>query len=507
MVKTLERNRQRKMAEYKAREKRVFHKELMHWFVEFIKEGKIENRVMMSDSYKYSHVDAYEEGVSSMFDYAEVRSSKFFTQTQFATLQYYLKEYFTFPITQYEVDEAYMYLKAHGAPFDKAGWDHIVQELDGRLPIRIRAVQEGKLVPTGNVLFTIESTDARVFWIASWLETTLMKVWYGCNIATRTYNIKQILMGYAEATSDNPFVDYTLHNFGDRGSSSVESAGIGGIAHLINFKGTDNFNAIKYVHKYYSFITIEAIGHSIPALEHSTITSWGKVREFEMFLNFMEENKGRAIIAMVMDSYDYFNAVEIITSDKRFTDKINSDEYPIVVMRPDSGDPRDIIPQTIDIMEKNNVPYTTNKKGYKVWNKIRIIWGDGINEEAIIAMLNILKERGYSSENIAFGMGGALMQGNESTSNNRDTQGFAIKNGSVTINGEERDVFKDPITEPTKKSKKGILGFYYNEETNSYITQRATDPIPNGYEDALYIIYENGEVITEWTFDEVREAA
>ena len=278
------------------------------------------------------------------------------------------------------------------------------------------------------------------------------------------------------------------------------------MAHLTSFMGTDNFNAMRYVNIFYG-TDINRIGHSIAALEHSTVTSWGKENEYEMFLNFMEKNKGNPIVAFVMDSYDYFKSVETVTSDPRFTEKINSDEYPIFVMRPDSGDPMDIVPKTIDIMEKNNVPFTVNSKGFKVWNKMRIIWGDGISEQAIIDMCDLLVERGYSTENIAFGMGGALMQGNETTSNNRDTQAFAIKNSSVTyVDGNKRDVFKDPITAPNKKSKKGELTLWRNPTTNEYITDRV-DAKPTGFEDSLHIVYENGLIVKEWTFDEVREAA
>ena len=475
---------------------------------ELIEMGQMENRVMLSDSYKYSHVDAYEDGIVSMFDYAEARSGKFFDYTVFFGMQYYLKKYFIRPITQYEVDEAYEYSIAHGIPFDKEGWDYIVQELKGLLPVRIKSVREGLRVPVKNVLFTMESTDKRVFWIASWLETILMKVWYPSNIATRSTDIRDLMMKYAEQTSDNPFVDYQLHNFGDRGSSSVESAGIGGMAHLIPFRGTDNFNSIRYVKNFYNITDIKTIGHSIPALEHSTVTSWGKDREYDMFLNFLEKNKGNDIAAFVCDSYDYFKTVDVVTSDERFTVKINSDDYPVFVIRPDSGEPTVVIPKTLDIMEKNNVPFTINKKGFKVWNKMRLIWGDGVVEEGIDEMINILIDRGYSSENIAFGMGGALMQGNDNSSNNRDTQGFAIKNSSVTYeDGSKRDVFKDPITAPDKKSKKGELTLWYNNTTKEFFTDLISfKENDTSITNMLNLIFENGKFVKEWTFDEVRTA-
>ena len=210
-------------------------------------------------------------------------------------------------------------------------------------------------------------------------------------------------------------VNYMMHNFGDRGSSSVESAAIGGMAHLAaGFMGTDNFNSLRYARDIYNVEDITTIGHSIPATEHSSTTSWKKENEMQMIMNHLENNKGKAIIAAVMDSYDYFKAVRTVCKqDGEFQEKINSDEYPVFVMRPDSGNPAEIVPETLKIMEEENVPYTTNKKGYKVFNKMRIIWGDGINTESIKVMLDIMVKMGYSTENIAFGSGGWLMQGTE----------------------------------------------------------------------------------------------
>jgi nicotinamide phosphoribosyltransferase len=180
-----------------------------------------------------------------MFDYVEARSSNVYSEVVFFGLQYILNEYFIEPITIGDVQEAKEYADAHGIPFNYDGWSYIANELDGNIPVVIKAIPEGSVVPTNVPLFTIESTDEKVFWVVSWMETILMKVWYTTNIATRSYYVKQMLMKYAEKTMDNPNVDFAFVNFGDRGSSSVESAGIGGVAHLTQFLGTDNFNSIK----------------------------------------------------------------------------------------------------------------------------------------------------------------------------------------------------------------------------------------------------------------------
>ncbi len=423
-------------------------------------------------------------------------------------------KYFTTPITQHEVDEAAMYHEFHGTSFDKAGWDYIVQELGGNLPVEIRAVKEGTVVPTGNVLFTIESTDERVYWVVSWLETVLMTVWYMSNVSTRSYYVRQLLTKYAETTQDNPFVDYQYHNFGARGSTNPEAAQEGGVAHLMaGFMGSDNFATFQAVQNYYPVKDLTSIMHSINATEHSSTTAWGRDQEMDMIMNHLEINKGKDIIAAVCDSYDYFKCTrEICDQNGMFQKKINSDEYPVFVMRPDSGNPKEIISWTLDMMEEENVPFTVNDKGYKVFNKMRIIWGDGINEISMEVMLDILLLRGYSSENIAFGSGGWLMQQHD-----RDTQGWAVKCSEITLKYDgapsypapykrTREVYKDPITAPNKKSKKGKVTLWYNHATDEYFTDSInfkTNDFP--VTDMLNTVYKNGKMTRVWSLADIRE--
>ena len=476
---------------------------------------KNENRILMADSYKYSHPKQYPEMTVSMYDYAEARSGKVYALTAFVGLQGILQEYFTTPISETEVEEAKQYADAHGIDFEYDGWMYIATELDGEIPVEIKAMPEGSIVPVKNVLFTVESTDPKVFWVASWMETFLMKVWYPSNIATRSYYVRKMLEEYADKTQDNPFVAYSYHNFGDRGSSSVESASIGGYAHLTQFMGTDNFHSLKYTYENYE-TEREAIGHSIPATEHSSTTSWGKENEMEMIMNHLEKNKGKDIIAAVCDSYDYFKCIDKITDpDGEFQEKINSDEYPVFVMRPDSGDPKDIVPKTLNVMEANKVPFTVNEKGFKVFNKMRIIWGDGINMDTMKVMLDIMVDRGYSTENIAFGSGGWLMQQHD-----RDTQGWAVKCSSITVddgspidNGDGTsswesnlrrvDVFKDPITAPNKKSKRGRVTTLRKPDGTLY-TANLNDPRPEEDKVALDLVFKNGKMRKTYTLAEVR---
>lgn len=454
-----------------------------------------QNRIMMVDSYKLSHKGMYPTGANYQFDYMESRGG-LYPATMFFGLQAMLVKYFTDPITQFEVVEAAEYAKEHGEPFDYEGWMYIANELKGKMPVRIRAVKEGTLVPVSNALVTIESTDPKVFWLVSWLETFFMKIWYPINVATRSFYVRKMLKEFSDATGSG-FVDFSYHNFGDRGSSSVEAAQIGGAAHLaVGFLGTDNFNSLKFINETYGE---RNVGFSIPASEHSTVTSWGEEYEFDMIANYLEQYKGSPIIACVMDSYNIFEAVNFITTGS-MKDKIESSEYPTFVIRPDSGNPVEVIGALINIMEDNSVAFTMNDKGFKVWNKYRMIWGDGINMDTMREILEYIIDRGYSSDNMAFGSGGWLMQQHD-----RDTQKFAIKCSAIQIGSEMRDVFKDPVTDHGKKSKKGVITLWKTE--NGFVTDMRNRAWEDKTIDALEVVFENGELKRKQTFTEIREIA
>ena len=453
----------------------------------------MQNRIMMADSYKYSHTNQYPKGTTAMFSYLEARKSSMFTEVVFFGLQYLLKQYFSTPITKEELYEAKIFSDAHGIPFNYAGWEYIVTHHKGLLPVVVKAVPEGGVYPLSVPLLSVESTDEEVFWIASWLETFLLKVWYPTTVATRSYYVKKLLQEYAQTTQDNPNVDFQFHNFGYRGSSTEEAGRIGGVAHLTQFLGTDNFYSLKTAVDTYNALPSQ-VGYSIPATEHSTVTSWGRNGESTMMMNYLEENKGKPIIACVMDSYDYLSAVSMITSGD-FKTKIESPDYPTFVIRPDSGEQVDILNKTLDILEANSVSTITNDKGFKVLSKYRIIFGDGINLTTISDLLTTLVARGYSSENVAFGSGGWLMQ-----DLNRDTLGFAIKCSSITINDEEFDVYKDPITDTTKKSKKGRV-FTVKDQHGNMTTETNEVYL---YNSILDVVFEYGELTKEVTLEEVR---
>jgi nicotinamide phosphoribosyltransferase len=467
-----------------------------------------------TDSYKVSHYLQYPPNTVSMFSYIESRGGEY-PATVFFGLQYYLKKYLTHRVTMAEVEEAKEFYEAHGEPFNYEGWKYIATELEGKLPVRIRAVPEGTVVPTHNILVSIESTDPKVFWVVSWIETMLLRVWYPINVATRSYTIRRIILEALNLSADNPEaeISFKLHDFGSRGVSSQESARIGGAAHLVNFMGSDTVVGVRGANRFYN---TKMAGFSIPAMEHSSVTSWGRIREVEAYRNMLRKaGKKGGIIACVSDSYDLWNACSKLWGEELKGEVIGSGCT--VVIRPDSGNPPEVVLKTLQLLDEK-FGTTTNTKGYKVLNNVRVIQGDGINEHSIKEILDVALGAGYSATNIAFGMGGALLQ-----MHNRDTMKFAMKcshiyrlpDGTATedcqvyeVDGEALvsvDVFKDPITDHGKASKAGrldLVKFPSGYETVRLYPHEIAHP-----RSEMQMTFENGEVLVDDTFDNIRARA
>jgi len=455
------------------------------------------NIILNTDSYKVSMNRQYPVGTTGVYSYIESRGGRY-DRTVFFGLQAFIKEYLLVPITQDDIDIADELLTAHGEPFNRAGWQYILDKHNGYLPVVIRAVPEGTVVPVKNVLATIENTDPECFWLTTWLETALLRaIWYPTTVASQSYTIKQVILDYLERTGDTSGIDFKLHDFGARGVSSFESAGLGGAGHLINFMGTDTITGILCAMQYYN---AGVCGFSIPAMEHSTVTSWGRENEVEAYRNMLNNYaKPGAILACVSDSYDVYNAASKLWGEELRQQVIDSGA--VVVIRPDSGDPVTINRDLIQILDQK-FGSTVNTKGFKVLNNVRLIQGDGVNELTIRGILGAFMALGYSADNIAFGMGGALLQALD-----RDTQKFAMKCSSVQINGEWIDVQKDPVTDPGKKSKAGRVQLWTSGgEYQSSVEQPKgwTDKGIGGWTNALEEVYRDGKLIRDMTFDEVR---
>ena len=453
------------------------------------------NRILNTDSYKASHYIQFPPNTNKTFYYLESRGG-LYGQTVFFGLQYIIKEYLTEPITLAEVEEAEKFYARHGVPFNSVGWRSLVSKHGGKLPIRIRAVKEGTVVTTKNALMTVESTDPEFYWVPGFVETLLMRIWYPITVATRSYMCKQIIKHFLEQTADDTSgLSFKLHDFGSRGVSSRESAAIGGAAHLVNFMGSDTVDGVILAEKYYG-TTQPCAGYSIPAAEHSTITSWGKDSEAEAYQNMLTQfAKPGSLVAVVSDSYDLDNAVLNIWGDQLKQKVIDSGAT--VVIRPDSGDPETIVLRTLKNLDLK-FGSTYNSKGFKVLNYVRVIQGDGVNEESIRKILNRMMVEGYSADNIAFGMGGALLQ-----QVNRDTLKFAYKCSVAVVGSETRRVFKQPATDLGKASKAGYLDLQKDVDGKFETVEMKFPPYDN-YRSQMMVVYQDGELLQPTTFDEVR---
>jgi nicotinamide phosphoribosyltransferase len=468
---------------------------------------KRENLILLADAYKYAHHKFYYPGTTQIYSYLESRGGMF-DETIFFGLQYFLKEYLQGQaFTQQDIDEADGFLKqvfGRDDVFDKSKFQYILDKYNGHLPVKIKAVAEGTAVPTSNVLLTIENTDPECYWLTNFLETLLMQVWYPCTVATLSNQIRKVVTQfYKETATDGAEagIDFVLNDFGFRGVSSVESAKIGGAAHLINFNGSDNLAGSGMAINYYD--AQKVYGLSIPATEHSICTLLGRDGEPEIFKHVLRSFP-TGTIACVSDSYNIFKACKEYWGTELRDEILNRDGT--LVIRPDSGDPIRTLLEIFEILFET-FGFATNPKGYKVLPpQVRVIQGDGVNYAEIINIYNALKKNGISAENLVLGMGGALLQKVD-----RDTQKFALKCSSAVINGKEVAVEKSPtemdaqgnITASFKKSKGGRLKLVKINGIFKTVNQQEHLELA----DELHTVFENGHLVNTITFEQVRSNA
>ena len=455
------------------------------------------NLILNTDSYKFSHYLQYPPETCAISSYVEARGHSDHAEVVFFGLQMFLKEYLSKPVTMADIDEAEAIVTAHGLPFNREGWTHIVKKHGGFLPLLIEALPEGTLVRRGVPVVQVVNTDPACFWLTSYIETALLRaIWYPSTVASNSRKVKQIIQPILEKTCDDPaaVLPFRLHDFGSRGTTILEQAGIGGAAHLVNFMGTDTVTGVLYARRYYG---AEMAGFSIPASEHSTMTSWGQEREAEAYANMIDRFGGKGLYAVVSDSYDISNAVSEIWG-KQLKDRVQAAGGTLVV-RPDSGDP---VETPVQVVRQLAYAFGThlNAKGYKVLDdSVRVIQGDGISPADIGLILGRLEAFGFSAENIAFGMGAGLLQ-----KVNRDTYSFAMKaNARQDTVGAWHDVFKRPATMNLKASKAGRQAV-----AESYIGLEAVraDQLA-GRANLLQPVWRDGRLLVDWTFDEVRARA
>ena len=463
---------------------------------------KFLNAALLCDFYKTSHKDQYPDNTEFVFSTWTARSGKHAPNVKEVVafgFQGFVKEY----LIEFFNDNFFSRPKASVVlEYDRIirnclfvpnpDTKHIEDLHDlGYLPIKINALDEGTLVPFRVPMLTIENTDERFGWLTNYIETlSSTTLWKPATSASITRVYREILNEYAiETTGSIAGVEFQLHDFSMRGMSGLEDAARTGAGHLLSSVGTDTIPAIQYLEYYYNANSDnELVGCSVPATEHSVMSAGQKDGEFETYRRLVEDIYKTGIISIVSDTWNLWDVItntlpklkDIIMARDGGPDSIDK-----VVIRPDSGDPADIIcgdptapigsPERKGVIELlwDIFGGTTTDQGYKLLDShIGAIYGDAITIERCRDISQRLKNKGFASTNIVYGVGSYTYQ-----YQTRDTLGFAMKATSVTVNGVQRAIFKDPATDDgTKKSAKGRVmvldnylagtGLYYLDETN-----------------------------------------
>lgn len=471
-----------------------------------------------SDGYKGSHAPLYPKGAKRMVSYIESRGGKFDRVLWFG-LQMLIKEHFSQQLTHKHVDNLIAFEKAYcndNVVEDlEIAMRTVVDEYNGWMPIKIRSAKEGMLIPTNNVLVSVESTvdDKRVFSLVSYFETKLLRVWSPATVATMSYNMRKTLIEGLKRTTPEwkELIDFMLVDFGSRGVPADAAAAFAGSGHLVSFKASDTKVAVLATNiAYYATMS----GYTIPATEHSVTTSHGRNGEKQLVTQMFDKYaKPGCPFATVIDSFNWKNFIFNIAP--QFKDRLE-ESGARWGFRPDSGHAVKTPLQVLrDLGEVFG--YTTNKFGFKVLNNVFCIQGDGIGPEELHEIIEAMIADKWCISNIVFGMGGGLLQKND-----RDTQKFAMKCCAVLVGNEWVDVYKDPAVfdEDTwelldvpsfKKSKQGRLELIHNAQTDAWNTVRTEDLAQYvgkfGWETALEDVWDTGVWHRDMTLDQVRTNA
>jgi nicotinamide phosphoribosyltransferase len=477
------------------------------------------NMMTLCDFYKISHRAMYPEGTQIVYSTWTPRGSRLkgINQVVCFGLQAFIKDKLIqmfdeefFNRKKSEVIAEYHRLIKHTLGVANPETKHIEDLHDlGYLPLSIKALPEGTLVPLRVPMFTIENTDHRFFWLTNYIETLAScELWQPATSATIAFEYRKILERAAEATgAPIEFVDFQGHDFSMRGMSSLHSAVTSGMGHLLSFVGTDTIPAIEASEVFYGADIEKAmVGTSIPATEHSIQCAYGDdMKYYEEIISRVHKD---GFVSIVSDGYDFWDVIgRVIPALKK---KILARNGKVVV-RPDSGDPVKIIcgdPEGKTELERigavealwNIFGGTQTAKNFKILNeKIGLIYGDAITLARAEEILSKLKDKGFASCNVVFGVGSYTYQ-----YNTRDTFGFALKSTLCQINGTERQIFKDPKTDDgLKKSQRGRVSVVEKNGTLEVIDGLSLKSIQEN--DQLKEVFRNGKLIIEQNFGDIKE--
>lgn len=464
------------------------------------------NILLQTDVYKMGHMEQYAPGCNKVYSYLTARDGKVFPKTVFFGLQYYIKRYLSQPITA-EMGEEFLLYRKMILGNNSAEVEQKIRALCrlGYLPLEIKAVEEGTVLPVKNVLMTITNTHPDFYWVVGFVESILLKLWYTITVASCSFHYREVVDSYFALTEDNDMKDFQVHDFGYRGDASEEGAAISGVAHLLSFLGSDNVPALPCAIDYYHADASTPVMLSVPASEHSVMCSFGREDELGAFRHMLEVYP-TGIVSIVSDTFNVYRVLtEFVTALK--DDILNRDGK--VVFRPDSGNPEYIICGDPNAPEGSNewkgairlldeaFGSTVNSKGYRVLHpKVGLIYGDGMYLQRYERTLERLKEMGYAAGNLIIGVGGILRN------HSRDTLGFAIKATYVEVNGEPREIEKDPITDQQKRSHKGLLALVKNG--TEYTTLDRCTP-EQEQQSLLQTVFKDGVLVKQTSLTQIRE--
>jgi nicotinamide phosphoribosyltransferase len=473
---------------------------------------------LMADFYKISHRIQYPEGTTLVYSnltarndkYSQCNTSPLYDHTfKFFGLRYFLKNltdifdehFFKRPII--ECLEEYIKVTKHC--LNDASYPSHIEALHrlGYLPLEIKALEEGSIVNYQIPVLTIKNTHPDFYWLTNFIETWLSAdLWQISNSASIAHEYKKICEHYGKLTCDDlSHVQFQCHDFSYRGMAGTQSAIMSGMGHLSEFKGTDTIPAILAMEEYYNKdMSKDLIGCSIPASEHSVMCAGGKDDEYETFKRFITELYPSGFVSIVADTWDFWSVLTDILP--RLKDDILARDGRVVI-RPDSGDPVEIVcglpvskvksalkevigslrseDGDLYLAEKfiwrpceeralDSLPSkaerkgavevlwdlfggTINEKGYSVLDShIGLIYGDSITLERANQILKQLEAKGFASSNIVFGVGSYTYM-----YNTRDSMGWAVKATYCEVNGKGVEIYKTPKTDLGKKSAKGLL--------------------------------------------------
>jgi nicotinamide phosphoribosyltransferase len=457
--------------------------------------------ILDTDTYKATHHMQYRDDLSSMTAYFTFRGPLTESDHRIVVfgLRYAIENILMRKITQADIDEAESYLSQHGVlksriDWPKNLWQDIVDNHNGYLPFTVKALRDGTVVYPGTPIFTITG-NGKFAKLTTWLETSLMRIWSPSVTATKSRHIWQLIRSAFDKTVD-PEMDFLLpsrfHDFGSRGVSSAETAMVTGMGHLLSFEGTDTMSAGWLATSWNNGV---GIGESVIASEHSVMTTHED--ELTAVNHLIDITPNGQILSVVADSYDYKNFVHNIVP--KIAAKAKSKKI-MFVLRPDSGDPVDAVITGLDGLSQS-FGWTNNSKGFKVINGAGVIQGDGLDSKKVEQILTEVIKNGYSAQNVAFGMGGGLLQ-----SQTRDTLKAAIKVNSITIDGVTRSIMKAPKTDSGKTSLPGAVrvNMYKGIPTVFPATMPWKDDLIET--DMLENVYDKGP--TNWkpeTFSQMRD--